>query len=213
MKKLAAKRITTFKIGITGNICTGKTLIRNALQRYGVNTLDAEESVMQMLADNPYRLAIRLTEHFGSEIIDSRGRFSRKKLAAILYTDSEKKAMFDEKLNPVIREEIKRFLYGPMGSHIRAVESPMLLEMDTRHLFDEIWVVTTRPDVQIKRLMTRDQLSEAEANNLIGSQWSQEKKIAMSDRVIDNSGEINQTESQVRKILDEVKHRVYKVGL
>lgn len=208
-----ARRNTTFKIGITGNACTGKTVVRNILQRFGVNTLDADAAAMQMLADNPLKLSVRLTEHFGAEVIDSRGRLSRKNLTAILYTDPEKKALFEEKLNPVVREEIKRFLYGPMGSQIRAVESPSLLEMDTKHLYDEVWVVTTTPQSQLKRLMERDHLSEPEANRLIDSQWPQDKKIAMGDRVIDNSGDIHQTENQVRKMLDEIKHRVHKMGI
>lgn len=208
-----AKRNTTLKIAITGNACSGKTIVRNVLQRFGVNTLDADEAAMQMLSDNPQKLGIRLTDHFGAEVIDSRGRLSRKKLTAILYTDPEKKAMFEEKLNPVMREEIKRFLYSPMGSQIRAVESPVVLEMDTKHLYDEVWVVTTKPEIQTKRLMDRDHLSQAEANRLIDSQWPQDKKVALSDRVIDNSGDIHQTESQVRKVLDELKHRVYKVGI
>lgn len=207
-----SRRNITYKIGVTGNVCTGKSLVLSSLRRYGVNILDSEEMAMNLLSDNPQRLSIRLTEHFGPEVIDSRGRLSRKKLAAVLYTDAEKKAFFDEKLNPVLREEIKRFLYSPIGSFIRAVESPSLLEHDMKHLFDEVWMVTTDPEVQIERLVSRDRLSVAEARHLIDSEWSQAKKTALCDRSIDNSGDIHHTETQVRKVLDEIKHRVYKVG-
>ncbi len=204
-------RSTTYKIGITGNLCTGKTTVRKALMRYGVSTMDCEETAMNILIDNPYRLDIRLTEHFGAEIIDSRGRLSRKKLTNVLYSDPEKKAFFDEKLNPVLREEIKRFLYGGMGGTVRAVEVRNLLEMDMSHLYDEIWVVTTKPRMQLQRLMQRDHLSHEEASHLIDAEWPLEKKVALGDRVIDNSGEINHTESQVRKVLDEIKLRAFKV--
>lgn len=209
---MAARRKTSFKIGITGNICTGKTLVRNFLQFQGINTLDAEEAAINMLSDNPQKLSIRLTDHFGSGVIDNRGRLSRKALAKILYTDPEKKAFFDEKLRPVIREEMKRFLYGSMGTYIRAVESPTLLEDDTRHLFDEIWMVTAENTAQIERLVSRNWLTPAEASHLVDSQWSQQKKASLSDRIIDNSFEIHQTESQVKEVLDEIKHKVFKVN-
>jgi dephospho-CoA kinase len=163
--------------------------------------------------NNPHRVAIRLTEHFGSEVIDNRGRLSRKKLTTVLYANPDKKALFEEKLNPVMREEVKRFLYGPMGSTFRAVEHGQLLEGDTQHLYDEIWMVTTDPDVQAGRLSSRDHLSLPEARHMIDAQWPQQQKVALSHRVIDNSGDLQQTETQVRKALNEIKHGFFKAGL
>jgi dephospho-CoA kinase len=202
---VTSKRSNSFKIGITGNAGTGKTLVRTTLQRYGVSTFDPEEAVLQMLADSP--------EHFGAEVLDSRGRLSRKKLIHVLHTEPDKKAFFEEKLSPAIREETKRFLYSPMGALIRAVESSSLLENDTSHLYDEVWVVTAEPDQQVQRLAERDHLSKAEINYWINTQWPQEKKVALSKRVIDNSKSIHQTESQVRKILDELNLQILKIGL
>lgn len=204
---MTLSRKTSFKIGITGNICTGKTLVRTTLQRLGVHTLDAEEAAMNLLLDNPDRLSIRLTDHFGGEVLDNRGRVSRKALNSVLYANPEKKTFFDQKLGPILREEMKRFLYGSLGSYIRAVESPSLLEEDTRHLFDEIWMVTADVGMQIDRLVARNNLTHSAARHLVDSQWSQERKAALSDRVIDNSRDIHQTEIQVREIMDEIKHK------
>lgn len=209
---MVSRRKNSFKIGITGNICTGKTLVRNFLQFQGVHTLDAEEAAINLLSDNPRKLSIRLTDHFGSGVIDNRGRLLRKALASVLYTNPEKKAFFDEKLRPVIREEMKRFLYGSMGTYIRAVESPTLLEDDTRHLFDEIWMVTAENHLQVERLVARNWLTESEARHLVDSQWSQQKKASLSDRIIDNSFDIHQTETKVKEVLDEIKHKVFKVN-
>jgi dephospho-CoA kinase len=205
-------RRTSFKIGITGNICTGKTLVRATLQRFGVHTLDAEEAAMNLLLDNPERLSIRLTDHFGGEVLDNRGRLSRKALSSVLYANPDKKAFFDQKLSPVLRDEMKRFLYGSLGSYIRAVESPSLLEEDTRHLFDEIWMVTAEVGFQVDRLVARNNLTHSAARHLVDSQWSQERKAALSDRVIDNSRDIHQTEVQVREILDEIKHKLQRAN-
>jgi dephospho-CoA kinase len=210
--KSASKRSGTFKIGITGNVCSGKSVVRHALQRLGVNTMDAGESAMELLARNPHKFALRLTEHFGSDVLDARGRLSRKKLTAVLLADPAKRELFHEKLNPAIRQEIKHFLYSQFGTLLRAVEASMLFETDTQHLYDEIWVVAATPDKQLERLMNRDHVSHAHARLIVDSQWSQERKTTLGDRVIDNTGEIQHTETQVRKALDEIKYK-FKVGI
>lgn len=212
MARQATKRTGSYKIGITGNICTGKTVVRNLLERSGINTLDPEAAVIQLLIENPLRLGIRPVEHLGTEVLDSRGRIIRKKLAHMLYRDAEKKAFLESKLAPYQRDEIKKFLFGPVGSYIRAVESPNLLEEDTRHLYDEIWVVTSNPGHQAQRLILRENLTQAEARYLIDAQWPQHKKASMGDRIIDNSLDIHETESQVRKALDELNLRILKVN-
>jgi dephospho-CoA kinase len=108
---------------------------------------------------------------------------------------------------------MKRFLYSSMGTYIRAVESPTLLEDDTRHLFDEIWMVTAEAGLQEERLTTRNWLTPIEALHLVDSQWPQQKKVAMSDRIIDNSSDIHQTEVQVREVLDDIRRKVFKVKI
>ncbi|HEY9745727.1 MAG TPA: dephospho-CoA kinase [Oculatellaceae cyanobacterium] len=206
---MAQRKGSVFKIGITGSTCTGKSLVLKMVQNSGISTLDAEEMLTRLLAENPQKVSAKTSTHFGEELLDSHGRLSSKKLTSILYTDPERRAFFDAKLNPLLREEIKRFLYSPIGGVIRAVEAPLLFETDTQHLYDEVWMVTAQPDVQIKRIMKRDHLTMAQAQYLIDAQWPQDKKAAMSDRVIDNSGDIPHIEGQVRKILDEIRRKVF----
>lgn len=203
------KRNTTFKIGITGNICTGKSLVRATLQRYGISTFDPEPVVLQRLIAKPHELS----KHFGDEILDGRGHASPKKLMGVLYQNPDKRVLFEEILNPIIREEVKHFLYTSVGAPMRAVEFANLLETDSGHLYDEIWMVTADPEQQIERLSGRGHLSRAEARYHVNSQWAQEKKVEMSHRVIDNSTSIQQTEFQVRKILDELNLQIFKIGL
>lgn len=207
-----SKRNKTYKIGITGTLASGKTLVRKILQRAGVNVMDWEDVAFNTLADNPHRLSVRITDHFGADVMDSRGRFSRKKLANVLYANPKKKEFFDELLEPVVREEIKKFLYSPIGSHIRAIEVPNLFETDSQHLYDEVWIVTITPEFQVNRLMARDSLSREAAQKLLTEQssgWSQEDKVKHGQRVIDNAGEIHRTEAQVRGALDEIKKGIF----
>lgn len=210
---MALRKGNVFKIGITGSSCTGKSVALKILQGLGINTLDAEELLVQLLAENPQGLTPRESQHFGTDLMDSYGQISRKKLTSVLYTDREKRAFFDEKLSPLLREELKRFLYSPSGGLIRAVEAPLLFETDTQHLYDEVWMITTDRQVQITRIVKRDRLTPAQAQFLLDAQWPQEKKAALSHRVIDNSGDISHIEAQLRKILDEIRRQVLYKGL
>jgi dephospho-CoA kinase len=206
---MVLKKGSAFKIGITGSSCTGKSMILKMMQGLGISTLDAEELLVQLLAENPQGLSPSVIRHFGRDAMDEHGRFSRKKLTSILYTNPKKRAFFDEMLSPLLRDEIKRFLYSPMGGVIRAVEAPLLFETDTQHLYDEVWMVKADPDVQLKRIVKRDHLTPAQAQFLIDAQWPQEKKAALSHRTIDNSGDMLHIEGQVRKILDEIRRQVF----
>lgn len=206
---MARKKGSAFKIGITGSTCTGKTSVLKLLQSLGINTLDAEDMMLQLLSENPQVAPLKVSERLGTDVMDNHGRISRKKLTSILYTDPKKREFFDETLSPLLREEIKHFLYSPMGSLIRAVEAPLIFETDTQHLYDEVWMITSQPDLQIKRIVKRDHLTSAQAQYLLDAQWSQEKKAAMSNRVLDNSADIPHIEGQVRKILDEIRGQVF----
>lgn len=210
---MVRRKGSAFKIGITGSSCTGKSSILKMMQSLGINTLDSEEMLTQLLAEHPQALSVKASKQLGDELLDNHGRISSKKLISIIYTNPEKRAFFDEKLSPLLREEIKRFLYSPMGGGIRAVEAPLLFETDTQHLYDEVWMVTTDSETQIKRIVKRDHLTPAEAQYLVDAQWSQEKKASMSHRVIDNSGDIPHIEGQVRKLLDDVRRQVFTKGL
>lgn len=206
---MTRRKNSAFKIGITGSTCTGKTTICKMLQGLGINTLDSEEMLSQLIAERAQAMNQPLNGLFSNDLIDSHGCISSKKLISILYTNPEKRALFDETFSPLLREEVKRFLYSPMGSMIRAVEAPLLFETDTQHLYDEVWMVTSLPDIQIKRIVKRDHLTSAQAQFLLDAQWTQDKKAAMSSRVIDNSADIPHIEAQIRKVLDEIRRQVF----
>jgi dephospho-CoA kinase len=213
---MAGKSSKTYKIGVTGGFGCGKSTVRKYLTRLGIDAMDAQEIALELLADNPDRLSVRLSEHFGGDVLDTRGRISHKRLSAVLSGNPRKKAFFDEMLEPYVRQVVKKFLYSPIGSHIRVVESPQLFETDSQHLYDEVWIVTLDPATQIKRIMARSGMDEQGARQLLDEAGHRnmldvktEMKIDQSHRVIDNSGELTMTESQIREALDDIKRKVF----
>lgn len=206
-----AHRSRTFKIGITGSVCSGKSVVRNILSNYGLSTVDVSNLIYTIVGDNP-TLIRKLTKQFGNEVLDQHGRLNRKKLEKLAHSNPNHKKAIDDVFNPLLREEVKRFLYGPLGTYIRVVESPQLFETGSEHLYDEIWTVKTDAETIIGRLMERDNLKHEEAHLRLIVEMPLAEKIEKSHRIIDNSGERVKTEQRVRELYEEVKNRVFSVG-
>ena len=109
----------------------------------------------------------------------------------------DNKKFIDEVVNPLIREEIKRFLYGPLGTYIRVVESPQLFETGSEHLYDEIWTVSADEASILERVMARDHIRHEEAHLRLIAEMPLSEKMEKSHRVIDNSGTIESLREQV----------------
>lgn len=198
----------TYKIGITGNICSGKTRVRKLLAKMSLSTIDTNDVLYTVASSQPH-LMRQITKHFGKAVLDPYGQLSRKKLEDLTLANPFDKQFLNEVVNPIIREDIKRFLYGPLGTFVRFVESPLLFETDSQHLFDEVWLVWVDPAIQLKRLMEQDSLTQEDAHMRIISEWPQENKRLLSQRVIDNSGDWMKTEHQVKEAYEEIKSKAF----
>lgn len=198
----------TYKIGVTGSLCSGKSYVCNVLKGYGLSVIDASDMLYTIASSNP-DLVHQMNKHFDKPVTDRSGHISKKKLKSLIVASPVNKKFIDEVVNPIIRQEIKHFLYGPLGTYIRVVESPQLFETKSQHLYDEIWTVSADMETCIQRLMHRDQLKQEEAHLRLVSEIPIQEKIEMSHRVIDNSNERALTEKSVRKCYDEVKNKAF----
>ena len=198
----------TYKIGITGSICSGKSLVCNILKNYGLSVIDASDMLYTIASSNP-ALVRQMNKHFETPVTDRSGHISKKKLKEQIVASPLDKHFVDEVVNPIIREEIKHFLYGPLGTYIRIVESPQLFETKSTHLFDEIWTVYADPETCIKRLVQRDQIRPEEAHLRLISEIPIDEKVELSHRVIDNNADRASTEKAVRKIYEDVKNKAF----
>lgn len=202
----------TYKIGITGNICSGKSRVRKFLTRMGLSTIDTSDIAFNIIGADP-QLLRRLTQKYGNKVLDTYGKLCRRKLEEITISSGFDKQLLNDIVSIRVRDEVKRFLYGPLGTYVRFVESPLLFETDSEHLYDEVWVIWVDPDVQIKRLMEQDGLSEEQAYLNISAEYPQTAKKERATRIIDNSGDWMKAESQIREAYDEIKDRAFNKGL
>ena len=189
-------------IGITGGIASGKSTVTNFLRKQGFQVVDAD-AVVHQLQKHGGRLFETLVQHFGQEIILENGELNRPLLASLIFSNPEEREWSKQIQGEIIREELATL--REQLAQIEAVffmDIPLLFEQDYSAWFDETWLVYVDREVQVERLMKRDQLSKDEAEFRLAAQWPLEKKKDLASHVLNNNGNQNQLLTQVVSLLE-----------
>ncbi|MFC5558331.1 dephospho-CoA kinase [Ureibacillus thermophilus] len=191
-------------IGLTGSIASGKSTVSNMLKEYGFPIVDADLVARQVVEPGSETLQ-KIAEVFGKEILTENGELDRKKLGAIIFNNEEKRQLLNSIIHPAIRKEMlrQRDEHLANGEKTVIMDIPLLFESKLQHFVDKILVVSVSEDVQLQRLMERNQLTEEEAKARIQSQLPLSVKEQGADAVINNNGTIDETRKQLEQILNE----------
>lgn len=191
-----------YVIGITGNIATGKSLVRKMLQHLGASTIDADGLSHQVMAPGApaYRPVI---ETFGKWIVADDGRIDRNRLGAVAFSHPEALKRLEAITHPIIGKGIDT-LITRAKQKVVAVEAIKLLEGHLKDRVDAIWVVDATEEAQLERLVKRNGLSELEARKRIAAQNPQEEKRRAATVVITNTGDPNAAFAQVKAAWDKI---------
>ena len=189
-------------IGITGNIATGKSLVRKMLEHKGAYTIDADGLAHQVMA--PKAPAFRpVVEWFGRWIIGQDGRIDRTRLGTVAFSHPVALLTLEKITHPIIGKAIDTLI--ERSEHkIIVVEAIKLIDGDLADKVDTIWVVDAEPKVQLARLMQKRGLSQDEAVRRIRVQSPQREKIENATVVITNNGDVNATWAQVQAEWDKM---------
>gem|GEM_PF-213458 len=190
------------RIGITGGIASGKSLVATTLKSLGAFVVDADE-VYHRLIEPGMPLFERLVSRWGTGILDD-GRLDRKKLGAIVFSNPDERRHLEEMTHPAIITAIEEQL-GQARSSPAVLVAPLLLEAGQRQLVDQVWLVVSDPEARISRLMTRESISREDALQRIQSQMSDKEKMKLATAIIDNNGAPEETKLQVKKLWERVK--------
>ena len=189
-------------IGITGGIASGKSTVTNFLRQQGFQVVDAD-AVVHQLQKPGGRLFKALVQHFGQEIILENGELNRPLLASLIFSNTEEQEWSKQIQGEIIREELASLRDKlAQTESIFFMDIPLLFEQDYSSWFNETWLVYVEPDVQMDRLMKRDQLSKDLAISRLSAQWSLEEKKGLASQVIDNNGSQDQLLAQVNSLLE-----------
>ena len=194
------------KVGLTGGIASGKSTVSEIFASLGAKILDADEVAREVLLPGQPAWT-RLRQAFGQGFFNSDGTVKRQKLRKLVFADPEKRKQLNAIVHPEVMREINRkseTLSSSIQRGVLLVDVPLLLEVGVANRFDKVVVVYASESVQIKRLMQRDGISEEEAKQALKAQMVLKKKVEQADYVIDNSGRLEETRSQVKQVWDEL---------
>ncbi|KGR72133.1 dephospho-CoA kinase [Streptococcus phocae subsp. salmonis] len=193
-------------IGITGGIASGKTTLVNMVRQAGYEVIDAD-SVVHDLQAKGGKLYEALVDTFGSEILQADGELNRIKLAEMVFSNPENRAISSRIQDQIIREELKQRRDDLLEKeNILFMDIPLLIELGYQDWFDDIWLVDVTPETQLKRLMARNHLTLSQANQRIASQLPLSAKRPYASLLIDNNKDLPALEKQVREALHKLSY-------
>lgn len=191
-------------IGLTGSIASGKSTVARLLEELGAEIVDADLIAREVVAPGS-PLLDRISETFGTDVIDDSGALDRRRLGEIVFADAEARRKLEEIIHPAIRQVSARRIEDARRRGVAVVVyvAPLLIEAGRTGDVDEVWVVDVTEERQLQRLMSRDGCSREEGERRIAAQMRSSEKKRFAHRVIDNNGEPEQTARNVRRAFDD----------
>lgn len=182
-------------IGLTGNIATGKSVVRRMLEHLGAYGIDADALAHRAMAKGAPGYQ-PIVDTFGKIILDGNGEIDRSKLGRLVFADPDSLQALEKIIHPLVERAID-ILIQRASQRVIVIEAIKLLEGPLAAACDTIWVTFAPPNLQKERLMSKRGMSEAEALQRIQAQGAQEIKTAAANVVIHNIGSFEDTWKQV----------------
>jgi dephospho-CoA kinase len=194
------------RVGLTGSIGVGKSFVASVFEELGCHVVDADQTAREVVMPGTAGLKA-LIEAFGEEVLNPDGTLNRKQLGAVVFADESQRQRLNHILHPFIiarQDEILSEWEKDDPQGIGIVDAALMIESGGYRRFDKLIVVHCRPEVQLERLMLRDQLSRDEAQRRIDSQMPQEEKQRFADYLIDTSDGFEPAREQTTKVYKEL---------
>ena len=192
------------KIGITGSIASGKSVLTAYLLGLGYPVIDADAIAADLVRPGSDTLK-EIAETFGDDVLQPDGALDRDKLGQLVFKDEDARRKLNDLMHPAIIRamvDLSENFHGLVFFDI-----PLLFEeydaIKANGLdFDAVWLVDADEEVQLERLMARDNIDEAYAREKIASQMPLEEKKSRAHAVFDNSGDLMNLYNQVDEVLE-----------
>ncbi len=192
-------------IGLTGGIASGKTLVSDAFSALGVSVIDADIIAREVVMPGSEGLT-KLVNHFTAEILTQDGELDRNALRKIIFENPSDRKIVDKILHPLIREKSDREItrIRNTGENYVIYAVPLLVETKQASRFDRILLVDVPVEVQLERIIKRDNTTKEHAIAIIDSQASRAERQAVATDTILNVGSVDDVVKQVENL-----HAVY----
>ncbi|MGL6107636.1 dephospho-CoA kinase [Romboutsia sp.] len=192
-------------LGLTGNIGCGKSCLSSIFKEYNIDIIDADVISRQIFEDK--KVLNSVFQYFGEEIKNIDGTLNRKALGNIVFNNNKKLIALNNLTHPKIKENIisKTNELKTIRKKIVVIDGALLVEGNYIDIIDKLLVVTCKENVQIKRIITRDNCSIEEALSRVNSQMNQDEKSKYADYIIDNSGTIKELKEKANNFILYIK--------
>ncbi len=188
---MSAKWSDKYIIGLTGNIATGKSVVRKMLEHLGAYGIDADSLSHRAIAKGAPGYQPTLNT-FGKWLLNPQAEIDRAKLSKLAFSDPTAMAQLEEIIHPLVSQAID-IMVKRASQKIIVIEAIKLLESDLRTVCDTIWVVNAPAESQIQRLVQKRGMSAEEASQRLHFQSGQQQKLAAAKVIIQNNGGYEQT--------------------
>lgn len=192
---MSAKWPDKLIIGLTGNIATGKSVVRKMLEHLGAYGIDADSLSHRAIARGApgYQPVL---DAFGKWVLTPAGEIDRAKLGRLTFADPEAMSRLEDIVHPLVFQAIE-VMTRRASQRVIVIEAIKLLESDLRNVCDTVWTVNVPQQLQVQRLMEKRGLSRDDAEQRIHFQSEQSQKVSAAGFVIQNSGSFEETWKQV----------------
>ena len=182
-------------IGLTGNIATGKSVVRRMLEHLGAYTIDADALAHRVISRGApgYQPVL---DRFGTWLLDKDGQIDRAKLGRLVFADGQALVQLEDIIHPYVGQAID-LLVRRSTQKVVVIEAIKLLETDLRGKCDSIWVTDADQKVQVERLVGKRGMGRDDALQRVHSQSAQKDKLTAATVVIKNNGSIEDLWKQV----------------
>lgn len=195
------------KVGLTGGIACGKTYVTELLRKLGCEVIDADIAARKVV--EPGQPAYEeIVQTFGREILQTDGTLDRAKLGAIVFADEKLRAQLNAIVHPRVHQLQVNWLAEVAARNPDAItitDAALMIESGGFPRYDKIVVVFCAPEIQLARLMQRNNLSETEAKQRIAAQMPTNEKLTYADYSIDTSAGFESTQQQVAVLFSELQ--------
>ncbi len=188
-------------LGLTGNIGCGKSSVSTIFMENNIKVVDADIVARQIFDDK--NLLNEVFSTFGESIKNQDGSLNRRALGNIVFNDDEKLILLNNLTHPKIKQKIlsKVEEYKNQGEKIVVIDAALLIEDDYIPYIQKLILITCRKEIQINRIIARDNCTKEEAISRINSQMSQEEKAKFADYIIDNSNSFEELQKKVLELI------------
>lgn len=191
------------RIGLTGGIASGKSVVADMFAELGAVVIDTDVIAREVVEPGSPALD-EIRAAFGPRVLNGDGTLNRRAMRDLVFSDPPLREKLEAILHPRIRDETFRQA-SEAGGPYQLIVVPLLAESPLKDYVDRILVVDCDESVQIRRLLERDAETEAQAKRIIGTQAGREERLAIADDVIDNSDGLGATREQVVRL-----HEIYR---